>query len=160
MNKVLVVEDEKILAQNLQAYLLAKGLEVRVANDGAEAIQLAQGFEPDVIVLDFRLPDIDGFEVLDTVRRKRACQFILITGNPTSEVRGRAMDLGISHILFKPFPLAELARAVSELLLEAGSYTGHSVECAVDPVERRRSPAQAFPLQLYDGTWVHTDRRS
>ncbi|MFJ3487502.1 response regulator [Pseudomonas sp. NPDC090202] len=159
LNKVLVVEDEQILAQNLQSYLEAKSLDVRVANDGAGAIDLAQGFGPDVVVLDFRLPDMEGFQVLDAVRKQKECHFILITGHPTSEVCGRATDLGVSHILFKPFPLAELARAVCDLLGNERRPTNKAVQAA-GFIERRHSPAEKFPLQLYDGTWVHSDRRS
>lgn len=158
LNKVMVVEDEQILAQNLQSYLEAKSLDVRVANDGAGAIDLAEGFGPDVVVLDFRLPDMEGFQVLDAVRKQKDCYFILITGHPTSEVCGRATDLGVSHILFKPFPLAELARAVCDLL-GTERRSANKAPQAAGFIERRHSPAETFPLQLYDGTWVHSDRR-
>ena len=112
MKTVLVVDDEQTLAQNLQAYLEAQGLTVHVAHDGTSAIGLAERIEPDVTVLDYRLPDMEGFQVLEAVRSRRNCHFVLITAHPTAEVRERASQLGVSHILFKPFPLAELARAV------------------------------------------------
>lgn len=157
-NKVLVVEDEQILAQNLEVYLEAQGLEVRVAHDGAKAIALAKTFSPDVVVLDYRLPDMEGFQVLDAVRQNRDCHFLLITAHPTSEVCDRAVQLGISHILFKPFPLAELARAVCDLLgVTREPKTG--VTMSEGFVERRQSRTDKFPLQLYDGSWVLADRR-
>lgn len=157
-NRVLVVEDEQILAQNLEVYLQAQGLEVRVAHDGAKAIGLANTFAPDVMVLDYRLPDMEGFQVLDAVRQNRNCHFVLITAHPTTEVCERARDLGVSHILFKPFPLAELARAVCDLLgfkrePKAGVIMSEGF------VERRQSKHESFPLQLYDGSWVLGDRR-
>ena len=154
VNKVLVVEDEQLLAQNLQDYLSAQGLDVRIAHDGATGIGLAETFAPDVLVFDYRLPDMEGFEVLDAVRQNRTCNFVLITGHPTAEVCERARQLGVSHILFKPFPLAELARAVCDLLgmkREASTAEGF--------VERRQSRIESFPLQLYDGSWVLADRR-
>jgi len=116
LNKVLVVEDEQLLAENLKEYLQAQALEVRIAHDGARAIGEAERFAPDVMVFDYRLPDMEGFQVLDAVRQNRNCHFVLITGHPTAEVCERARQLGVSHILFKPFPLAELARAVCDLL--------------------------------------------
>ncbi|MHC8367452.1 response regulator [Pseudomonas sp. ZT5P21] len=158
LNKVLVVEDEQLLAQNLKDYLQAQTLDVRIAHDGATGIGEAEGFAPDVMVFDYRLPDMEGFEVLDAVRRNRNCHFVLITGHPTAEVCERARQLGVSHILFKPFPLAELARAVCDLLgvereLKAGMSTSEGF------VERRQSRTESFPLQLYDGSWVLADRR-
>jgi len=109
VNRVLVVDDEQTLAQNLQAYLQAQGLEVHVAHDGASGIEQAERLAPQVIVLDYRLPDMEGFQVLETVRKNRQCHFVLITAHPTAEVRERAAELGVTHVLFKPFPLAELA---------------------------------------------------
>ena len=158
MNKVLVVEDEQILAQNLEVYLEAQGLEVRVAHEGAKAIGIAETFQPDVMVLDYRLPDMEGFQVLDAVRRNRDCHFVLITAHPTSEVCDRAVQLGVSHILFKPFPLAELARAVCDLLgVKRERRAG--VNGSEGFVERRQGRNESFPLQLYDGSWVLADRR-
>ena len=158
MNRVLVVDDEQTLAQNLQAYLQVQGLDVHVAHDGAAGIGQAENLAPDVIVLDYRLPDMEGFQVLETVRRNRNCHFVLITAHPTVEVRERAARLGISHVLFKPFPMAELARAVFDLM---GIERRHK---AVDGqgegfVERRQRNHESFPLQLYDGSWVMADRR-
>ncbi|KAB0495602.1 response regulator [Pseudomonas vancouverensis] len=158
LNKVLVVEDEQLLAQNLQDYLQAQGLEVRVAHNGAEGIGEAEKFDPNVMVFDYRLPDIEGFEVLDAVRQNRKCHFVLITGHPTAEVCERARQMGVSHILFKPFPLAELARAVCDLLgVEREPKAG--VSSSEGFVERRQSRTESFPLQLYDGSWVLADRR-
>ena len=158
LNKVLVVEDEQLLAQNLQDYLQAQGLEVRIAHEGAKAIGEAAVFAPDVMVFDYRLPDMEGFDVLDAVRQNRKCHFVLITGHPTAEVCERARQLGVSHILFKPFPLAELARAVCDLLgMQREPKAG--VSTSEGFVERRQSRTESFPLQLYDGSWVLADRR-
>ncbi|QXH53781.1 response regulator [Pseudomonas fakonensis] len=158
VNRVLVVDDEQTLAQNLQAYLQAQGLEVQVAHDGASGISLAEHFAPDVIVLDYRLPDMEGFQVLETVRRNRQCHFVLITAHPTAEVRERAAELGVSHVLFKPFPLMELARATFDLMgIERQRRA--TDRPAEGFVERRQNRNQSFPLQLFDGSWVLADRR-
>lgn len=158
MNRVLVVDDEQTLAQNLQAYLQAQGLEVHLAHDGAAGIELATSLAPDVIVLDYRLPDMEGFQVLEAVRSNRQCHFVLITAHPTAEVRERAAELGVSHVLFKPFPLMELARAVFDLMgiERQRRATDHP---AAGFVERRQHRNDSFPLQLYDGSWVLADRR-
>ena len=158
LNKVLVVDDEQLLAENLQGYLQAQELDVRIAHDGAQGIAEANDFAPDVMVFDYRLPDMEGFEVLDAVRQNRTCHFVLITGHPTAEVCERARQLDVSHILFKPFPLAELARAVCDLLgIQREAKPGASPSEGF--VERRQSRTESFPLQLYDGSWVLADRR-
>lgn len=158
VNRVLVVDDEQTLAQNLQAYLQAQGLEVHLAHDGASGTELAERLAPDVIVLDYRLPDMEGFQVLEAVRKNRQCHFVLITAHPTAEVRERAADLGVTHVLFKPFPLAELARAVFDLMgIERQRRATDNP--AEGFVERRQNRNDAFPLQLYDGSWVLADRR-
>lgn len=158
LNKVLVVDDEQLLAENLQGYLQAQALEVRIAHDGAQGIAEADDFAPDVMVFDYRLPDMEGFQLLDTVRQNRKCHFVLITGHPTAEVCERARQLGVSHILFKPFPLAELARAVLDLLGRQREPKAGLSTCE-GFVERRQSRTESFPLQLYDGSWVLADRR-
>lgn len=147
----MVVEDEQILAQNLHDYLSVQDMQVQLAHDGASAIALARQFRPDVVVLDFRLPDMEGFQVYDAIREFSECPFLLMTGHPTSQVRDGAEQRGIRHILFKPFPLAELVRALRQLL-EARQATG-------DFVDRRRNQSVDFPLRMYDGTWVVADRR-
>ncbi|MDN7140012.1 response regulator [Pseudomonas sp. JQ170] len=158
VNTVLVVDDEQTLAGNIQAYLEAQGLNVHVAYDGETAIGEAERTQPDVIVLDYRLPDMEGFQVLETVRQRRDCHFVLITAHPTAEVRERATQLGVSHILFKPFPLTELARAVFDLMgiKREEKGTGNT---DTGFVERRQSRSESFPLQLFDGSWVLADRR-
>ncbi len=158
MNKVLVIDDEQTLAQNLQAYLQTQGLDVHVAHDGASGIELAASLAPDVIVLDFRLPDMEGFQVLQAVRKNRDCHFVLITGHPTAEVRERAAELRVTHVLFKPFPLAELARVIFDLMGIERQRRATDTP-AEGFVERRQSRNEAFPLQLYDGSWVLADRR-
>jgi DNA-binding response OmpR family regulator len=160
LNKILVVDDEQLLAENLQGYLQAQALDVRIAHDGAHGIAEADDFAPDVMVFDYRLPDMEGFQVLDAVRQNRKCHFVLITGHPTAEVCERARLLGVSHILFKPFPLAELARAVNDLLgRQREPRANVGVSTSEGFVERRQSRTESFPLQLYDGSWVLADRR-
>ncbi len=168
--KVLIVEDEEILASNLKSYLDRASCETRVASDGASAIELIRTFCPDVLVLDFRLPDMSGFDTLDAVRQCTGCDFrcVLMTGHPTGEVYSGAARRGIEHILFKPFPLKELTQVVCQPAAN-GRPIGDLVDDTVDETptngkqvtERRRWPGvPRFPLQLFDGSWLAADRRN
>ncbi|SFB50631.1 response regulator [Azotobacter beijerinckii] len=112
IRKVLLVEDEPILAENLQAYLETRRCEVCIARDGAGALLLAANFGPDILVLDYRLPDMDAFQVLDALRGRYDGERVLMTGHPSGEICEGAARRGIVHILLKPFPLADLARVV------------------------------------------------
>lgn len=144
--KVLIVEDEVMLADNLKSHLEHGSFVARIAADGASAIRMAGEFRPEVVVIDFRLPDMSGFQVFDALRGCCAqSAWVLITAHPSGLVTDGAVDRGIEHVLFKPFPLAELsklARTVAPI-------------CA----DRRLSDRSDFPLKLYDGSWVYADRR-
>lgn len=108
--KVLVVEDEPTLAENIGTYLEAMGYEARVVGDGSSAIALCNSFAADLLVLDYSLPDMSGFEVLDAMRRCSCqCECVLITAHPGETVRHEANRRGVLHILFKPFALRDLA---------------------------------------------------
>lgn len=121
-NRVLVVEDEHVLAQNFKDYLELLGFEVLVSDDGLSAISFARIYEPAAIVLDFRLPDMEGFQVLDTIGKGWGGKCVLVTAQPFAEVSTKALQHGIEQILFKPFPLKELGRAVKTLV-----YSGETL---------------------------------
>jgi len=114
--KILVVEDEPTLADNIGAYLAAQGYEVRVVYRGREALAECAAFAPDQMILDYSLPDMNGFEVFDAMCKSGCCCCcVLMTAHPHEVVAQDAAARGIEHILFKPFALAELARVLGTL---------------------------------------------
>ncbi|WP_044872618.1 response regulator [Pseudomonas sp. LFM046] len=152
--KVLIVDDEEILAANFKTYLERLGCEVQTAADGATAVQRVASFKPDLLVLDYRLPDMTGFEVFDALRPLHSCEAVLMTAHPSIEVCNRAIERSIEIILLKPFPLTELGSVVLHGLPSGAPKEEQSV-----PVERRNGGEVSFPLKLYDGAWVLSDRR-
>jgi DNA-binding response OmpR family regulator len=107
--KILIIEDEEILAQNLQTHFRRCGWDARIACNGKLAVIAADEFLPEWILLDYHLPDMTGFQVLDEIRAaNNCCGCVLMTGHPTDTVLGEAQRLGIERILCKPFPLAGL----------------------------------------------------
>jgi DNA-binding response OmpR family regulator len=112
--KVLIVEDEELLAENLMTHLQRCGWEVRIACDGKSALIAAREFLPEVVLLDYHLPDMNGFQVLDAIRAaNHSCSCVLMTGHPTDTVMADAGSRGAVPILTKPFSMAGL---VSRLL--------------------------------------------
>jgi CheY-like chemotaxis protein len=106
--KVLIVEDEEILAENLQAHFHRSGWDARIANTGEAAVIAAGEFRPGMILLDYHLPDMNGFEALAAIRAVHCCSCALMTGHPADTVLAEAQRHGIERILAKPFSLAGL----------------------------------------------------
>ena len=113
--RVLVVDDNRDLAESLGELLAAEGFEVRLALDGPAALAAAEDFEPQVIFLDVGLPVMDGYQVAARLRRRRsgvAARLVALTGHGTDQDRRRALNAGFDRHLVKPIGL-ELLLAVA-----------------------------------------------
>lgn len=112
--RILIVEDEELLADNLKAYLGRRTPDVRIAQDAKAAVEMAKSFSPDLVILDYALPGVDGLraygDIVGAGRRQASC--IMITGYPTDMVTEKARRQGIRHLLCKPFSFAELQQAI------------------------------------------------
>jgi two-component system response regulator VicR len=118
--RVLLVEDEPAVARGLQYGLERAGYDVLWASTGEEALQMAYGQNPDLILLDIRLPDISGFEVLRQLRADNFRQPILVLtarDEPTDKVLG--LELGADDYVVKPYNLRELIARIHALLRRA-----------------------------------------
>ncbi|THC45462.1 sigma-54 dependent transcriptional regulator [Massilia sp. Mn16-1_5] len=114
---ILIIEDERVLAKNIKTYLERHGHAATVVHSGEEGIARLDGAPPDVVVLDFHLPGMDGLEVLSRIRsRNRAIKVIMITGDATVKVAVQAMKLGAFDYLSKPVVLRELRLLVDRAL--------------------------------------------
>ena len=123
--KVLIVDDEEVLASNLQTYFRRCGWDARVACNGTVAVRTAGEFLPEVILLDFQLPDMNGLKVLEIIRATHDCRgCVLMTAHPPEDVAEDAKRHGISCILNKPFPLAGLESEVLAAAESAGAPPG------------------------------------
>ena len=143
---ILIVEDEFAVARGIQYALQQEGYEVTVARSGEEGLELATSQAPDVIVLDVRLPGIDGFEVLRRLRAtgsKAPVLFLTARGDEFDKVVG--LELGADDYVTKPFALRELMsrirslirRAYGDLSNAAGGRVIRHGDLVVD-LERRR----------------------
>jgi len=119
--RVLIVDDEKNMRWVLGQALSGDGYEVLEASDGLEALSIISDQEPDVMVLDHRMPGKDGMEVLRTVRSK-GLQFpiIMLTAHGNVATAVEAMKAGASEYLTKPFDLEELKLAIDKALTYSG----------------------------------------
>lgn len=111
-DKVLVVEDEKNIRSFLQAILEANDYEVILTQTGAEAYSLITSQCPDVILLDLGLPDIDGMQILETVRGWSAMPIIVVSARDREKDKVEALDKGADDYITKPFGTAELVARI------------------------------------------------
>src|SRR4051812_1025004 len=117
MARVLIVEDNADLAAGIQYNLSLEGYETHIAEDGRRAIAAAEEWSPDVILLDLMLPELDGYQVLQTLRgRGVKTPVVILTarGEEADKVRGFRLDA--DQYVTKPFGVLELLERVSALL--------------------------------------------
>jgi DNA-binding response OmpR family regulator len=123
-HRILVVEDEHVLAENVKTYLARRSPDVRIAADGRRAMEMVESFTPDVVVLDYGLPGENGLQFYRELVRHRAHPVgcVMITGYPLENITQPANMLGIRHLLCKPFSLAELQQLIDLSIAEASGY--------------------------------------
>ena len=118
--KILLVEDEEALQKTMAEYLIDEGFEVVGAMDGQEGIDKAQEVSPDVILLDIILPKVDGFKVLEEVKKSEKTKnvpVILLTNLESMEDIQRAFERGASAYLIKSdFKLDDVVKKIKEIL--------------------------------------------
>ncbi|WP_394847248.1 response regulator transcription factor [Pendulispora brunnea] len=115
--KVLVVEDDHSIALGLRINLESEGYTVFLADDGERGLELAQGEEPDLVILDIMLPKMNGLEVLQAIRRSgRTMPIILLSARTAEMDKVTGLELGAEDYVAKPFSLAELLARVRAAL--------------------------------------------
>jgi PleD family two-component response regulator len=117
--KLLIVEDDVDLAEMLSAYFRVQGFDVATAGWGEDALRLAGEDTPDIVVLDIRLPDIDGYEVCRRLRQQRNTQYapvIFLTEKREREDKLAGLELGAVDYITKPFDIQELRLRVRNAL--------------------------------------------
>jgi DNA-binding response OmpR family regulator len=124
--KILIVEDDLDVADMLNAYFRVQGYEVFTVNWGEDGVRAATTSRPDLIILDIRLPDIDGFEVARRVRSDRKTDnipIIFLTEKRDRADRLHGLELGADDYITKPFDVQELRLRVRNALKRASQDT-------------------------------------
>ena len=119
--RVLVVDDDPAIRKIVADRMRAQGHEVEVAVDGQAALAAVTTFEPDLVLLDMKMPKMDGFEVLEALRRTESPPaVVMITAHGNIERAVRAIQLGAADFIAKPFEAAHLDHLVSRVLEAVG----------------------------------------
>jgi len=119
--KILVVDDEKPIADILQFNLKKEGFEVYCAYDGNEAIEKVEEIQPDLVLLDIMLPQRDGMEVCREVRKKYDMPIIMLTAKDSEIDKVLGLELGADDYVTKPFSTRELIARVKANLRRVSS---------------------------------------
>ena len=115
--KVLIVDDEEVVRLSHLRSLQSANCNARVAEDGLRAIQVMEEQDFDVILLDIKMPNLDGMEVLKTIKHRWPdSEVVVITGYPTIEAAKEAVRLGAHNYLAKPVGPDEVIKAANDAM--------------------------------------------
>lgn len=131
--KILLVEDEKKVANLIKKGFEEEGLSVDVAEDGNKALDFISSTDYDLIILDIMLPGKDGYEVLKEIKKRGVAKpIMMLTAKDTTQDKVMGLDAGADDYMTKPFAFEELLARVRALLRR-----GHAIE-------------KALPIQIHD----------
>ncbi|MDO4321684.1 MAG: response regulator transcription factor [Lachnospiraceae bacterium] len=120
--KILIIEDEKLLADSIKTLLTAKGFEVETAYDGETGIELSVLSFYDLLILDIMLPGMNGYQVARELRAKRcSTPILMLTAKSELLDRVEGLNAGADYYLTKPFDTRELLACINALLRRQGS---------------------------------------
>lgn len=117
--EILIIDDEWAVSRAISARLEASGFSTRVAPTGEEGLEVISRSAPDAVILDLRMPDIDGLEVLRRLRAEPGTAnvpVIMVTANVQDSVKGEAMALGARAFFGKPFDQRALVETMRRLV--------------------------------------------
>ena len=121
MATVLIIEDELVLAKNMAKFFEKAGYLVEVSHDGLSGLQTALRIQPDVVIVDFQLPGMDGLEVIRALRKQDDTpRIVMVTGHASVTLAVEAMKAGSMDLLTKPVTLQSLKEVVERALSERG----------------------------------------
>jgi len=140
MTKLLIVDDEQVGREGLQA-ILQKGfpeLTIEQAKNGKMAVELAESFRPELILMDIKMPGMDGLEAAEIIGKKYpAIKIVMVTAYDTFDYARRALKLGVKDYLLKPSKAGEIKKTVGRVLEQIGE----------ENIERERSRLREDALE-------------
>jgi DNA-binding NtrC family response regulator len=139
MKKALIVDDDRAIRRTLELHLIEEGFEVLTAEDGLRGVELALNEPVDMVLLDLRLPKLDGFEALQRIKRKKpGLPVVMITAYDDMHTAIEAIRLGAIDHLGKPLDLDQLDEVITKIsdmasLAKSGIPFCDTTECAFQP---------------------------
>lgn len=123
--KILVVDDEEFICELLDEFLTMSGHRVKIATNGVLALEIFQRFQPDMVLLDIRMPDTSGLDLLVELKsRSGSLSVIMLSAYGDAETLQEAIKLGASSYMQKPIDLKQLLAVIDEDRHKRGPGTG------------------------------------
>ena len=119
MKKILIVDDEPNIVMALEYTFKKNNFEVFIARDGQEALDILKNQQPDIIILDVMMPNVDGFETLKQIKkdeRLNHCKVLFLSAKNKEKDIEKGLGLGANLYVVKPFSVKKLVEQVNELL--------------------------------------------
>ena len=126
--KILVVDDDQNICELLRLYIEKEGFEVRIANDGRKALEIFEEQNPDLIMLDIMLPELDGGQVCREIRKKSQCPIIMLTAKGEVFDKVLGLELGADDYVVKPFETKEVVARIKAVLRRYGSNAEEQIK--------------------------------
>ena len=120
MAKILIVDDDKNICELLRLYIEKEGFTASLAHDGRQALSIFNTFEPDLILLDIMLPELDGWQVCREIRKKSDCPIIMLTAKGEVFDKVLGLELGADDYVVKPFESKEVVARINAVLRRTG----------------------------------------
>lgn len=137
--RILIIEDDEAIVKIIRRTLAYEGYQVEAALDGEAGLELARNHHPDLIILDWMLPGMDGLEVCHRLRSQENMPILMLTAKDTLQDRVDGLDTGADDYMVKPFELDELLARIRALL--------------------RRTTAERSPTLGFDNLVMETSAR-
>ena len=128
LGKIMVVDDDKNICELLRLYLEKEGYQVVIANDGKEAVELNEKEDPELILLDIMLPQLDGWQVCREIRKKSQVPIIMLTAKGEVFDKVLGLELGADDYIVKPFETKEVVARIKAVLRRTGQNQGEAVK--------------------------------
>lgn len=126
--KIMVVDDDQNICELLRLYIEKEGYEVDIANDGRQAIRVFEEANPDLILLDIMLPELDGWQVCREIRKKSQCPIIMLTAKGEVFDKVLGLELGADDYVVKPFEAKEVMARIKAVLRRLGKNGAEAVK--------------------------------
>jgi len=126
--KILVVDDDQNICELLRLYLEKEGYDVVLAGNGRKALEEFEKENPDLILLDIMLPELDGWQVCREIRKKSQCPIIMLTAKGEVFDKVLGLELGADDYVVKPFEAKEVVARIKAVLRRLGKNGGDAVK--------------------------------